>query len=131
MDDKYAIKDSGERTEYDTGAVRDLRKGKGRYDLLQWRTIMALAKHMEMGIEKYGERNWEKGIPIKSFWDSGERHLIEFLLGMDDENHLIAAIWNLCCMYETLRMIEEGLLPEELYDLPSKIKLEVRERNGN
>ena len=92
---------------------------------------MALARHMEMGIEKYGERNWEKGIPVKSFWDSGERHLIQFLLGMDDENHLIAAIWNLCCMYETLRMIEEGLLPEELYDLPSKIKLEVREDDGN
>lgn len=125
MPDKYSIKDSGERTEYETGAERDLRKGKGRYDLLQYRTIMALAKHTEMGIEKYGERNWEKGIPISSFWDSGERHLIQFLLGMDDENHLIAAIWNLCCMYEALRMIEEGLLPEELYDLPSKIHLDV------
>lgn len=28
------IKDSGERTAYDTGAVRDMKKGKGRCDLL-------------------------------------------------------------------------------------------------
>lgn len=28
------IKDSGERTAYDTGAVRDLKEGKGRFDLV-------------------------------------------------------------------------------------------------
>ena len=28
------IKDSGERREFDTGAVRDIQEGKGRMDLL-------------------------------------------------------------------------------------------------
>lgn len=28
------IKDSGERREFDTGAVRDIQKGKGRCDLM-------------------------------------------------------------------------------------------------
>ena len=28
------IKDSGERMEFDTGAVRDIQKGKGRCDLM-------------------------------------------------------------------------------------------------
>ena len=30
------IKDSGERTRFDTGAVRDMHTGKGRMDLLPW-----------------------------------------------------------------------------------------------
>lgn len=28
------IKDSGDRTEFETGAVRDMREGKGRCDLM-------------------------------------------------------------------------------------------------
>lgn len=32
------IKDSGERTEFGTGAVRDMHSGKGRMDLLPWET---------------------------------------------------------------------------------------------
>ena len=30
------IKDSGDRTQFDTGAVRDMHTGKGRMDLLPW-----------------------------------------------------------------------------------------------
>ena len=30
------IKDSGERTQFSTGAVRDMHEGKGRMDLLPW-----------------------------------------------------------------------------------------------
>jgi hypothetical protein len=30
------IKDSGNRTEFKTGAVRDMHEGKGRYDLIPW-----------------------------------------------------------------------------------------------
>lgn len=35
------IADSGNRTEFDTGAVRDIHTGKGRYDLLPWRQYMS------------------------------------------------------------------------------------------
>ena len=65
-DDDYDIKDSGKRSEFETGAVRDIQSGKGRFDLLPWDTIWALAKHFEKGCEKYGDRNWEKGIPLSS-----------------------------------------------------------------
>ena len=37
------IKDSGNRTEFNTGAVRDLHEGKGRYDLIPWDAIHELA----------------------------------------------------------------------------------------
>lgn len=119
----YKIKDTGERKEFNTGAVRDTQVEKGRFDLLPPRTIIALAVHYEKGCKKYGERNWEKGIPISSFISSSLRHTIQFLDGQSDENHLIAALWNLACAYETLLRIQKGALPEELYDLPRKVTL--------
>lgn len=119
----YTIKDSGERTVFETGANRDLQTGKGRFDLVPMQTIRALAIHYEKGCLKYGDRNWEKGIPIHTFLNSAMRHLAQVIDGRDDENHLIAAIWNLFCAYQTILWIQEGKFPKELYDLPRKITL--------
>ena len=55
----YEIKDSGERREFDTGAVRDITDNKGRYDLLPLLTLRDLAIHYQKGCNKYGDRNWE------------------------------------------------------------------------
>lgn len=90
-----SIKDSGNRTLFETGAVRDMHKGKGRYDLLPWDAIHELAIHCEEGALKYGERNCEKGIPIHSLIDSAIRHLSCYMRGMKDEPHLRAAMWNI------------------------------------
>lgn len=119
----YTIKDSGQRTEFKTGAVRDLQTGKGRFDLIPMATLRALAIHYEKGCLKYGDRNWEKGIFIHTFLNSAMRHLAQVIDGKDDENHLIAAIWNLFCAYQTILWIQSGELPPELYDMPKKIKL--------
>jgi hypothetical protein len=89
------IKDSGNRTKFDTGAVRDWHEGKGRYDLIPWDAIHELAIHCEQGAKKYGERNCEKGIPVHSLIDSAIRHLSCYLRGMKDEPHLRAAFWNI------------------------------------
>ena len=89
------IKDSGERTQFQSGAVRDMHEGKGRCDLLPAAALLKLAQHFEAGAKKYGDRNWEKGIPINSFIDSGLRHLLKYMDGQDDEDHLTAAAWNL------------------------------------
>ena len=90
-----AIKDSGQRTSFPTGAVRDMHEGKGRYDLLPWDAIHELAIHCEEGAKKYQERNCEKGIPVHSLIDSAIRHLSCYLRGMKDEPHLRAALWNI------------------------------------
>ena len=116
----YKIKDSGEHRDFPTGAHRDKKTGKGRYDLLPPRVIHALAVHFQKGADKYDERNWEKGLPLGEFFDSALRHAFQFLQGETDENHLIAAIWNLVCLYDTKLRIEEGLLPKELDNLPKK-----------
>ena len=89
------IKDSGDRTEFETGAKRDMRAGKGRMDLLPWYGIMEVSKHCEEGALKYGEHNVDKGIPLHSLLDSASRHLAKYMVGMDDEDHLRAACWNL------------------------------------
>jgi len=91
----YSIKNSGTRREFDTGAVRDIEVGKGRYDLLPWDAIHELALHCEQGAIKYGERNCEKGIPMSSLIDSAIRHLSKYMQGHKDEPHLRDAAWNI------------------------------------
>lgn len=92
------IKDSGQRREFSTGAVRDLgdpANPKGRMDLLPWAAIMEVSKHCEAGAMKYGEHNVDKGIPTHSLCDSAARHLAKYFEGWTDEPHLLAAAWNL------------------------------------
>ncbi len=89
------ILDSGNRRSFSTGAVRDIQVGKGRMDLLPWSAIMEVSKHCEAGANKYGEHNVDKGIPTHSLCDSAARHLAKYLDGHIDENHLVAAAWNL------------------------------------
>lgn len=120
-----AILDSGERTQFESGAVRDLHEGKGRFDLLPMCVLMRLAKHYEKGAKKYNDRNWEKGIPAHSFADSALRHLCKYLDGWNDEDHLIAAIWNLCGLAWT----EEK--HSELMDIPAVRQAWVDAANYN
>lgn len=141
------IKDSGDRTEFATGAVRDMREGKGRCDLMPLEVVAAImddsildyiaafqktgntnnlvrifqmcltgegnmfpdgatmllevAKHFEEGAKKYGENNWQKGIPVNCYIDSAVRHYIEWQRGDKDEPHDRAFVWNLmCCIWE-------------------------------
>ena len=50
---------------------------------------------MRPGAAKYEARNWEKGLPISVMLDSGIRHLLKYLDGQRDEDHLCAAAWNI------------------------------------
>lgn len=92
----YDMKDSGEREEFEGGAVRDRREGKGRYDLLSPFGLRRCAIVAEKGAAKYGDRNWEQGMPITRMLDSAIRHLYQALAREDDEDHLAHAMWN--CM---------------------------------
>lgn len=89
------IKDSGDRTEFSTGAVRDMHKGKGDFTLLPMWAIWKLARHCERGANKYGRNNVDRGIPVSSLIDSAMRHLTKYILGWEDEDHLTAAAWNI------------------------------------
>lgn len=117
------IKDSGQRTQFGTGAVRDLSSGKGRMDLLPWTAVMEVSKHCENGAIKYGEHNVDKGIPIHSLVDSASRHLAKYIEGWDDEPHLVASAWNL------LWAIQMELLKPEMQDLPKRLADNITNNN--
>lgn len=40
-------------------------------------------------------RNWEHGMPFSRYIDSAKRHLNKFVMGMEDEDHLAAAAFNI------------------------------------
>ncbi len=119
MAKKKALKDSGHRKQFASGAVRDREPGKGLFALISPVFRRRLAKHCEAGQVKYGNgRNWEKGMPVQEFLNSADRHLCDFMEGDREEDHLIAVAWNVMCAVHTLEMIERGNLPKELNDLP-------------
>lgn len=159
------IKDSGERREFSTGAVRDMGENgkKGRCDLLPlyvigqftgddilaligkfvynhnpndlWLAVLQfipnfpghnpkeclytafleVAMHYEEGCQKYGERNWEKGIPLHCYIDSGVRHYLKFRRGDNDERHDRAFLWNMLCAIWTLNNLPK------MNDLPMEV----------
>lgn len=113
------LKDSGDRREFESGAVRDRAVGKGRFDLLPWAALRAYARQMERGAAKYSDRNWEKGMSATEFLSSGIRHAMQALAGFDDEPHLDAAIWNIGCCIETIERAKRGILPAELNNIPT------------
>lgn len=158
--DEPHIKDSGDRTEFETGAVRDMREGKGRCDLMPLDVIgiiyatfcdeeessniprvffelndfkktgdpnyliralnqsgvfgescstmfLEVAKHFEDGAKKYGENNWQKGIPVNCYIDSAIRHYLKWLREDTDEPHDRAFVWNIMCAIWTCRNVPE------------------------
>ena len=108
------IKDSGERTEFNTGAVRDMHEGKGDMLSLPMAALLRLSLLYEEGAKKYGRFNYLKGIPLSSFLDSAERHLAKYIAGWDDEDHLAAVAFNIL---GALQMEEEN---EDMCDLKSR-----------
>lgn len=101
--------------------MRDNRIGKGRYDLISPAAIKELAIVCENGALHYGDRNFERGIKLSRILDSALRHTWQALEGHTNENHAAHALWNLMAFIHTRKMIERGLLPKELNDLPKHL----------
>lgn len=76
--------------------------------------LLEVSKQYEEGAKKYGERNWEKGIPLHCYIDSAVRHYLKWLRGDKDEPHDKAFIWNI------LGAIWTHKNKPELIDLPFK-----------
>lgn len=62
--------------------------------------LLEVSKHFEEGALKYGENNWQKGIPSHCYVDSAVRHYLKHMRGDTDERHDRAFVWNVfCCMW--------------------------------
>lgn len=80
--------------------------GAGAYDYLPT-MFLEVAKHFEEGAKKYGEYNWQKGIPTHCYIDSAVRHYLKYLRGDKDEPHDRAFVWNiLCCIWTCIHKPE-------------------------
>lgn len=91
----YKVKDSWQREAFDTWAVRDTDEWKPRFDLISPYALNRLAHHMRKWAEKYGERNWEKGIPTDRCYASALRHLMKRAIWCREEDHLSAVLFNI------------------------------------
>ena len=116
---EWKTKDSGHRRQFESGAQRDRAAGKGKYHLISPLAMKRLAGVYERGADKYGERNYELGIPLGDYLDSALRHLFQVLEGKADEDHAAQALWNIASFIHTEEMIKRGLLPDNLDNLPS------------
>jgi len=114
---KVTLPDSGKRSEFDTGAVRDAMEGKGMPSLLPIDALRAASKRFEDGANKYGRDNWTKGIPLSRYIDSLYRHLWQFIEGDESEDHAGAIVWNAMCLVQTEKWIKNGKLPKSLDDI--------------
>jgi hypothetical protein len=113
MDDEkmFETKDSGKRSEFESGMVRDTDEDKPRFDLimpehLPYREQMLYrwAMLMMRGAKKYDERNWEKAESeeeLKRGLASAFRHFLQWansvLTGVDydEEDHAAAVMFNI------------------------------------
>lgn len=84
-----------DRVEFTSGAVRDKSTGKPRYDLIPPGPLRRLAMVYARGAEKYSPYNWAKGMPTSRLLESAMRHLEQYRLGHEDEDHLGHCVFNL------------------------------------
>jgi len=114
---KNTLPDSGGRSEFPSGAVRDSMTGKGLPSLLPIDALRLASKRFEDGAYKYGRNNWQQGMPLSRYIDSLYRHMWKFMEGDESEDHAGAVVWNAMAMAQTKEWIKKGKLPKELNDL--------------
>lgn len=90
--------------------------------------FLEVSMHYKQGALKYGERNWEKGIPLHSFIDSAVRHLLKHIDGCTDERHDRAFVWNILGALWTIYYKRDTKLIDVPFELVSGKVSEVSER---
>lgn len=111
------IADSYKQRQFPSGAVRDTDSGKPRPFLIPPEALESLGHTLAEGAKHYGERNWEKGMPLGQFFDSMLRHYIGVYKLDHSEDHLAKMFWNAMCLVVTVERIKSGVLPKELDDI--------------
>ncbi len=95
--------------------------GKVRMDLVPPEAVFALATVLTFGAQKYGERNWEKGMGWGRVFAAAMRHLwawwggkgptnTSFLMGELDPETQYSHLWHaLCCVVFLVTMEERRI----------------------
>ena len=112
------MQDSGKRETFETGAVRDSGEGKPRPDLFSPFAMERIGRWLELGARKYEVRNWERGMNYMRVAASLHRHLMMYMQHDRLEDHLAAIAVNASFLMHYDAMIDRGVLPQSLDDLP-------------
>lgn len=111
----------GSSVKYESGAVRSSDAEGTRYDLISPIGLAAVAAACAEGAAKYGDYNWEKGMPANDMLNHAIRHLYLFLGGDRSEDHLGHAAWNVMAAIHSLEVwpeLNEGTLRKGFYEAP-------------
>lgn len=103
----------GLRVKYVSGAVRSPDAEETRFDLVSPIGLAAVAAACAEGARKYGDYNWEKGMPCNDMLNHALRHIYLFLSGDRAEDHLGHAAWNVMGAIHSLAVwpeLNEGTL---------------------
>jgi hypothetical protein len=95
---EFVVKDSGKRQEYASGMVRDTQEDKPNYNLIDKDFLLRLANHLTKGAIKYGRDNWRNANSeeeMQRFQDSAFRHMMQWMNGETDEDHMSACSFNM------------------------------------
>jgi hypothetical protein len=79
--------------------VLDKKEPFDRYSTM----FLEVSKHFEEGAEKYGENNWQKGLPVNCYINSAVRHYLKYMREDKDEHHDRAFCWNIMCAIWTCK----------------------------
>ncbi len=97
--ERFTVKDSGQRQQFESGMQRDVTTDKVRYDLcFDGPMFERLAVHLTKGAVKYDARNWMKAASheeMMRFRESAVRHFVQWLQGAVDEDHAAAVMFNI------------------------------------
>jgi len=80
---------------FSTGAVRSKDAEGARFDLVSPIGLRRVAETCREGADKYGDYNWEKGMPINDLLNHALQHIYNYLSGDRSEDHLGHAGWGL------------------------------------
>jgi hypothetical protein len=107
---------------FPSGSVRDVQKGKLRYDLVPWNAFKRVVQVYTKGAEKYAPRNWELGQDFNRVFASTMRHLMAWYNredgGQEGDDHAAQAAWNILALLHFEEEIKAGRLPKELDNRP-------------
>ena len=56
-------------------------EGKPRWSLVDFRSLEPMVRVLEFGADKYGDYNWQKGLPFREACESMMRHIIAYMGG--------------------------------------------------
>lgn len=99
------MKDSGQRTEYSNGMVREVDINKPAFSLMlphgveyKEQMLTRFAVLLAKGAQKYAPRNWELGVgqeELERAQESALRHMMQWLAEEVDEDHAAAVYFNI------------------------------------